>query len=81
MDRDVVFLIVGSDHVRSRFPAIRKFVAKIVDSLDLNQEKDKIAVVQYSNNAEINFNLNTYNTKVDVLKHIKRLKPKGGATQ
>lgn len=80
MDRDIVFVIDGSDHVRSRFPAIRKFVAKIVNSFDLNQGKDKIAVVQYSNNAELNFNLSTYNTKVDVLKHITSLKLKGGKT-
>ncbi|XP_074514580.1 collagen alpha-3(VI) chain isoform X5 [Sebastes fasciatus] len=81
MSRDIVFLIDGSDHVRSRFPAIQKFVAKIVDSFDLNQGKDKVAVVQYSNNAELNFNLNTYNTKDDVLKHITTLIPKGGRHQ
>lgn len=81
MNRDIVFLIDGSDDVRSRFSAISEFVAKIVESFDLNQGKDKVAVVQYSNNAELNFNLNTYNTKDDVLKHVASLKPKGGRPQ
>lgn len=81
MNRDIVFLIDGSDDVRSKFNAIREFVAKVVDSFDLDQEKDRVAVVQYSNNAELNFNLNTYNTKDDVLKQIASLKPKGGRPQ
>lgn len=79
--RDIVFLIDGSDDVRIRFSAIREFVAKMVDSFDLDQGKDKVAVVQYSNNAELNFNLNTYNTRADVLKHVASLKPKGGRPQ
>ncbi|XP_071331445.1 collagen alpha-3(VI) chain isoform X2 [Trachinotus anak] len=81
VNRDIVFLIDGSDDVRSRFSAIREFVAKMVDIFDLDQGKDKVAVVQYSNNAELNFNLNTYNTRDDVLKHIASLKPKGGRPQ
>lgn len=53
----------------------------MVDNFDLNAGKDKVAVVQYSNNAELAFNLNTYNTKDGVLKHIASLKPKGGRPQ
>nr|XP_046259078.1 uncharacterized protein LOC124066600 isoform X3 [Scatophagus argus] len=78
VNRDIVFLIDGSDDVRSRFSAIREFVAKLVDSFDLDQGKDKVAVVQYSNNVELSFNLNAYNTKDDVLKHVAGLKSKGG---
>lgn len=81
MKRDIVFLLDGSDDVRNRFPAILAFVAKVVDSFDLDQEKDKVAVVQYSNNAEANFNLNSYNTKEDVVANIANLKPKGGLPQ
>lgn len=73
-----MFLIDGSDDVRSKFPAIREFVAKMVATFDLDGEKDKVAVVQYSNNAELNFDLNAYNTKDDVLQRILSLKQKGG---
>lgn len=81
LKRDIVFLIDGSDDVRSRFSTIREFVAKMVDNFDLDGGKDKVAVVQYSNNAELSFNLNTYNTRDGVLKHIASLKPKGGRPQ
>ncbi|XP_047457590.1 collagen alpha-3(VI) chain-like [Mugil cephalus] len=81
MNRDVVFLIDGSDDVRSRFSPVRDFVAKMVDSLDLDTQKDKVAVVQYSNNAELSFSLNSYNTRDDVQKHIASLKLKGGRPQ
>lgn len=77
-NRDIVFLIDGSDDVRSRFSAIREFVGKMVDSFDLGSGKDKVAVVQYSNNVEVSFNLSAYNTRDDVMKHVASLKPVGG---
>lgn len=78
MKRHIVFLIDGSDDVRNRFSAVREFVFQLVQSFDLDRGKDKVALVQYSNDAELSFNLDAYNTKDDVLKHISRLKPKGG---
>ncbi|XP_054871199.1 uncharacterized protein col6a3 isoform X6 [Amphiprion ocellaris] len=81
MNRDIVFLVDGSDDVRSKFSAVREFIAKVAGRFDLDQGKDKVAVVQYSNNPELSFSLNTYITKDDVLKHIASLKPKGGRPQ
>lgn len=81
LKRDVVFLIDGSDDVRNKFSAIRDFVAKVVNTFDIDQEKDKVAVVQYSNNAKQSFRLNTYKKRDDILEHIANLKPKGGRPQ
>lgn len=78
---DIVFLIDGSDDVRSKFPAMRDFIATLVDNFELDQGEDKVAVVQYSNDAEVSFNLDTYNTRDDIIKHIKMLRPKGGRPQ
>lgn len=50
----------------------------MVESFNVDQGKDKVAVVQYSNNAELSFSLNTYNTNSDTLQHVASLKPKGG---
>lgn len=77
-NRDIVFLIDGSDDVRSRFSAIREFVSKMVDSFNLESGKDKVAVAQYSNSVEVSFNLSAYNTRDDVVKHVASLKPVGG---
>uniref|UniRef100_A0A3Q2DYV9 VWFA domain-containing protein n=1 Tax=Cyprinodon variegatus TaxID=28743 RepID=A0A3Q2DYV9_CYPVA len=79
--RDIVFLIDGSDDVRSQFISIRKFIANLVQNLDLDQQRDQIAVVQYSNNAKMEFSLDAYSTKGDVLQHVARLQPKGGRPQ
>ncbi|CAB1328338.1 unnamed protein product, partial [Coregonus sp. 'balchen'] len=79
--RDIVFLLDGSDDVRSRFTAIREFVAKVVEKFDVDQGKDQVAVVQYSNSAAVNFNLNAYKTRDDVLTAVRNLKPKGGRPQ
>ncbi|RXM36551.1 Collagen alpha-3(VI) chain [Acipenser ruthenus] len=76
--RDVVFLLDGSDDARNRFPAIREFVESVVQNLDVEENKDRVAVVQYSNDAEANFYLNTYKTKESVLGAIRSLKHKGG---
>lgn len=81
MNRDIVFLIDGSDDVRSRFSSMCEFVAKMVESFDLDQGRDKVAVVQYSKSAELSFSLNTYNRSSDVIKHVVSLKPKGGRPQ
>lgn len=53
----------------------------MVENLNLDQGQDKVAVVQYSNNAELIFNLNTYETRNEALQHIASIKPKGGRPQ
>nr|XP_043875234.1 collagen alpha-3(VI) chain-like [Solea senegalensis] len=76
--RDVVFLLDGSDDSQQRFPDIQDFVARIVTELNINANNDHVAVVQYSNTAEINFDLGRYLTEDDVLKAVRGLRHKGG---
>ncbi|XP_041100241.1 collagen alpha-3(VI) chain-like, partial [Polyodon spathula] len=76
--RDVVFLLDGSDDTRNGFPAIRDFVRRVVENMDVEENKDRVAVVQYSNDAAAAFYLNTYSSKEDVLNTIRGLRHKGG---
>lgn len=76
--RDVVFVLDGSDDSQQRFPDIKDFVQRIVEDLNIDANKDRAAVVQYSNTAEINFNLRRYSTKDDVLDAVRGLSHKGG---
>ncbi|MED6235418.1 hypothetical protein ATANTOWER_025672, partial [Ataeniobius toweri] len=76
--RDVVFLIDGSDDSQRRFPDIIDFISRLVTDLSIGINRDRVAVVQYSNTAEINFNLSRYVTKDDVLQAVYRLTHKGG---
>ncbi|KAM9123901.1 collagen alpha-3(VI) chain isoform 3-T3 [Pangshura tecta] len=77
--KDVVFLIDGSDGARSGFPALRSFVQKMVESLDVSPDRVRVAVLQYSNVVEPEFLLNDYSDKADVISAIQGLSSMGGA--
>ncbi|KAI7808924.1 putative collagen alpha-3VI chain [Triplophysa rosa] len=76
--RDVVFLLDGSDGTRNGFPAMKEFVHRMVERLDVADNRDRVSVVQYSRDAEVNFHLNTYMTKEDIIDSVRGLRHKGG---
>uniref|UniRef100_A0A8C4H3L4 VWFA domain-containing protein n=1 Tax=Dicentrarchus labrax TaxID=13489 RepID=A0A8C4H3L4_DICLA len=78
IQRDIVFLLDGSDDSQQRFTDIKDFVQRIVTDLNIGANKDHVAVVQYSNTAEVNFNLSRYSTENDVFDAIRGLSHKGG---
>lgn len=77
--RDVVFLLDGSDKSEQRFQAIKDFVQRIVADLNVDANRDHVAVVQYSDTAETDFDLRSYSTEDDVLKAVRGLRHKGGS--
>jgi len=77
--KDIVFLLDGSEGTRNGFPAMRDFVEKVVEKLNVGENKDRVSVVQYSRDAEVSFYLNTYTTKEDVVDSVRELRHKGGA--
>ena len=76
--RDVVFLLDGSDGTRTGFPAMRDFVQRVVETLSVDDNKDRVSVVQYSRDQAVQFYLNTYTTKGEILDTLRGLKNKGG---
>uniref|UniRef100_A0A673KH63 Collagen alpha-3(VI) chain-like n=1 Tax=Sinocyclocheilus rhinocerous TaxID=307959 RepID=A0A673KH63_9TELE len=76
--RDVVFLLDGSDGTRSFFPAMRGFVERMVERLNVSENRDRVSVVQYSRDPEANFYLNTYSRKEDMLDMVRGLRHKRG---
>ncbi|CAI5656609.1 unnamed protein product [Oreochromis niloticus] len=76
--KDVVFLLDGSDGTRTGFPAMRDFVQKQVETLSVDDGKDRVSVVQYSSDPAVQFYLNTYTTKREVLDSVRGLRHKGG---
>lgn len=77
--KDVVFLLDGSDSPRDGFPAMRDFVQRMVETLSVDDKKDRVSVVQYSRDASVQFFLNTYTTKGQILNAVRDLRRKGGA--
>ncbi|XP_061463628.1 collagen alpha-3(VI) chain isoform X3 [Rhineura floridana] len=78
--KDVVFLIDGSDGIRSSFPELKSFVQGVVDSLDVGPDRVRVAVAQYSNTVKLEFLLNRYSDKTDVTRAIQRLSAVGGSS-
>ena len=78
--KDVVFLLDGSDATRNGFPAVRDFVQRVVETLSVDDNKDRVSVVQYSRDQAVHFYLNTDMTKSQILDTVRGLTHKGGRT-
>lgn len=78
--KDIVFLLDGSDATRNGFPAMRDFIERVVEKLNVGENKDRVSVVQYSREPEVHFYLNTYNTRADIVDTVRGLRHRGGRT-
>lgn len=78
--RDIIFLLDGSFNVgKTNFPYVRDFVMTVVNSLDVGSDSVRVGVVQFSDTPVTEFSLNTYQTKSDVLAHLRQLRLQGGS--
>lgn len=76
--KDVVFLVDGSDGVGREFPIIQEFIRRVVESLNVGENKIRIGVVQYGDYAQADMYLNTHTTKEGVLNAVKGMRQRGG---
>ncbi|XP_068185452.1 collagen alpha-3(VI) chain isoform X2 [Antennarius striatus] len=79
-ERDVAFLIDGSDSVRADFPYVREFIRKVIDPLDIGTDSVRVSVVQHSERPTPNFYLNTFGTKDEVIRAVDAMSLAGGRT-
>lgn len=73
-----MFLLDGSDESRNGLPAIREFIRRMVEELDIGEDKVRVAVVQYSDDTTVYFNLNTHRSKKAIIYAVRSLRHKGG---
>ncbi|XP_033887065.3 von Willebrand factor A domain-containing protein 2-like [Acipenser ruthenus] len=79
---DVLFLLDGSYSIgKGSFERSKHFAFKLCDALDINPERVRVGVIQYSSTPRLEFSLNSYPTKDEVKEQIKKLSFKGGSTQ
>nr|XP_061799535.1 collagen alpha-3(VI) chain [Nerophis lumbriciformis] len=78
IERDVAFLIDGTDSVRADFGYVRDFILKVIQPLDIGSDKVRVAVVQHSESPTPNFYLNTYQTKEEVISAVSQMALAGG---
>ncbi|KAM5268106.1 collagen alpha-3(VI) chain isoform 3-T3 [Hipposideros larvatus] len=79
-EKDVVFLLDGSEGVRSGFSLLKEFVQDMVESLDVGPDRVRVAVVQYSDRTRPEFYLNSYMDKQSVVNAVRGLTLLGGPT-
>lgn len=77
--RDIVFILDGSDDTRNAFKQMCQFVQRVVDKLNIGPSRDRVSVVQYSREPQVHFYLNTHATKQDILNSFESLKHQGGS--
>lgn len=76
-----MFLLDGSDDSRNGLPAIREFIRRMVEELDIGEDKVRVAVIQYSNDTTVYFNLKTHRLKKAIIYAVRSLRHKGGRTR
>uniref|UniRef100_A0A452IQ66 VWFA domain-containing protein n=1 Tax=Gopherus agassizii TaxID=38772 RepID=A0A452IQ66_9SAUR len=68
---DIVFLVDSSVNMgSSTFEQIKNFIYQIVDQLDIGTDKYRVGLAQYSREGLVEFLLNIYKSKEDVLNHL-----------
>ncbi|XP_043916458.1 collagen alpha-3(VI) chain isoform X2 [Protopterus annectens] len=77
--RDIVFLVDGSRNSIPTFSLVRSIIEHFVGDVDVGLDKVRIAVVQYSDDSSVEFNLNAHPFKDDVINAVRALQPKGGS--
>ncbi|XP_065817964.1 collagen alpha-1(XII) chain-like, partial [Labrus bergylta] len=79
--RDIVFLFDGSNESRNGLPAVREFIRRMADELDIDEDKVRVAVVQYSDDTNVYFNLNSHRSKKAIIYAVRSLRHKSGRSR
>ncbi|XP_055964275.1 collagen alpha-3(VI) chain-like [Sorex fumeus] len=76
--RDVLFLLDGSANLVGQFPAVRDFLYKVVEELDMCPGSTRVAVAQFSDDVRVESRFSEHQSKAELLGLVKRLKIKTG---
>lgn len=79
MVRDIIFLVDGSSYTESNFRYVQEFIAEVVNRLDVRPDRVQIGLMQFAENPKIEFYLNTFSSKQDVLNSVSQLRGVGGS--
>ncbi|XP_062984155.1 integrin alpha-2 isoform X2 [Elgaria multicarinata webbii] len=75
-----VDVVIVCDESNSIYPweAVRAFLEKFVQGLDIGPTKTQVGLIEYGNNPRVVFNLNTYRDKEDVERAMSQTEQRGG---
>ncbi|KAM9308137.1 collagen alpha-6(VI) chain-like [Gastrophryne carolinensis] len=76
---DIVFVVDESSNIGDiNFQLTRVFLHKVVNALEIGGNKVRVGLVLYSNKPTLDFRLNTFRKKIDILEAISKLPYRGG---
>ncbi|XP_042201325.1 von Willebrand factor A domain-containing protein 2-like [Callorhinchus milii] len=79
---DVLLLMDGSYSIgKGSFERSKRFATKLCDILDINPDRVRIGVIQFSTKPKLEFGLEIYSTKEEAKEAIKRIIFRGGSTE
>jgi hypothetical protein len=76
--RDILFLFDGSANIVGQFPAVRDFLYKIIDELNVKPDGTRVAVAQYSDDVKVESRFNEHPSKAEIPSLVKKMKIKTG---
>ncbi|XP_062498032.1 collagen alpha-3(VI) chain isoform X5 [Pezoporus occidentalis] len=76
--KDILFLIDGSANLLGSFPAVRDFVHKVISDLNVGPDATRVAVAQFSDTIQVEFDFDELPSKQDMLLKVKRMRIKTG---
>ncbi|KAL8165473.1 UNVERIFIED_CONTAM: hypothetical protein K2H54_045761 [Gekko kuhli] len=76
---DIVFLVDESSRVSEKnFQLTRALLLRIINALDIGPDNVQVALVLYSDEPRLEFTLDTFEDKLEVLNYLKKLPYRGG---
>jgi len=71
---DFVFVLDGSGSIgSSNFNKVKSFVQSVVEAFDISSEKVRVGLIEFSSQAEVQFDLLRYSNKQDVMSAVGRM--------
>ncbi|XP_034855502.1 integrin alpha-2 [Mirounga leonina] len=76
----LIDVVVVCDESNSIYPwdAVKNFLEKFVQGLDIGPKKTQVGLIQYANNPRVVFNLNTFKTKAEMIEATSQTYQYGG---
>ena len=80
-DSDIAFIIDNSGSIEhDEYESAKDFVISIVEDLNVGQDRTRVALITYSDTANLVFNLDRYDHRQEIIPAIKELQYASGKT-
>ncbi|CAK6974630.1 von Willebrand factor A domain-containing protein 2 [Scomber scombrus] len=79
---DILFLMDGSYSMgKGSFERSKHYAIKLCQALDIGPEKVRVGLIQFGSTPRLEFALDSYTTKQELKKNMKKISYRGGSTQ